>query len=485
MNVRIPVHTDNGDTLVQDESKQEEPFSDNSGGGEEDDSDDSSYKDEDDDSDEPSSDEDDDDDDDDSSFDSAIDAEAQRLMRVLHPPQAAEPPPSQQLNAYLSAWEQQPHTDSMSSTSLKLPDSLVSWIRTDITNQEERDSTTAGIFDRVITGLRQQSYIQHVIIGREWLQLLTPTQQEQFYAALFSQQHASFMTFIKLGGSDRENASSTEPPCPEIPTTVLVNQLVDRSWQMLTEVKLNGLCFDNAQQLDKCVQFIRNTPTLKLFNLLGMQLSVSLRETSNLFDALLYATAPMPQLDDVQLSCNRQDQQNSSTSASLRPALVSAAALNSLFTNKPKQWRLTLDGLQLRDDHVHVIAQALRTNPDCRVNDLLSLQDNPQITAAGLKTLYTTCLNKQRMGLVLSDDASWVATMDLVRPLNNLHRRLEYKQQEVESNNGGGGGLVYVSKVRWIDWLVVLNNLPWIDDRRKLNYVWFTLLDQPDMVIME
>jgi hypothetical protein len=61
------------------------------------------------------------------------------------------------------------------------------------------------------------------------------------------------------------------------------------------------------------------------------------------------------------------------------------------------------------------------------MNDLLSIHNNPKVTPKGLSQLYNVCLNKQRMGLVHSDDPLWVATFDLVRPLNNLHRRLEYK----------------------------------------------------------
>jgi len=86
--------------------------------------------------------------------------------------------------------------------------------------------------------------------------------------------------------------------------------------------------------------------------------------------------------------------------------------------------------------------------------------------------LYNICLNKQRMGLVLSDDPSWAATFDLVRPLNNLHRRLEYKDERGR----------FVNPQLWMDWFQVLSNLPWIDETRKLNYIWFTLLEQPEMI---
>lgn len=406
-------------------------------------------------------------DDDDSSYDSAIDHEAARLMSVLQPPQAVpQQPPSGQLNDYLTTLQ------TGNNTALKIPDSLVSWIResdddddddhTDQEGKEKASTTIASICDQVISGLHACHHIQHVILGRVWLRLMNPQQHETLYQALFSQ-HAATVTFVKFGSDDSTEAS------PDIPTPILLEKLSSTSLPALTELELRGLCLDDTQQVEQCVQLVQQTPTLKLFNLLGMDLALPLRNTPGLFDAVLRAAAPVAQLDEVQLSCCL----DASMDSSLLPALVSTATLETLFATKPKWWRLNLDGMQLRNDHVHVIARALRTNDTCRVNDLLSLQDNPQISPAGLHTLYTTCLNKQRMGLVLSDDATWVATMDLVRPLNNLHRRLEYKEMTDQD------GLVYVSKARWIDWLVALDNLPWLDDRRKLNYVWFTLLDQP------
>ena len=106
------------------------------------------------------------------------------------------------------------------------------------------------------------------------------------------------------------------------------------------------------------------------------------------------------------------------------------------------------------------------------MNDLLSIRNNPNVSSRALSQLYHICINKQRMGLVLSDDANLIALVDLVRPLNNLHRRLEYKDDQGAFSNVD----------QWLAWFQVLSNLPWLDETRKLNYIWFTLLEQPSMI---
>jgi hypothetical protein len=190
--------------------------------------------------------------------------------------------------------------------------------------------------------------------------------------------------------------------------------------------------------------------------------------TEGFLDPLVALVQTLPGFDELQVQVNRF---NESSVSPPPPALLRPAVLKQMLSTKPKWWRLRLDGLALDDRHVQVLAAALQASPDCKMNDLLSIQDNPSITHSGLQHLYTVCINKQRMGLVLSDDEAWVATFDLVRPLNNLHRRLEYRN-----------GTQYKSRASWVDWLAVLGGLPWIGDARKVNYLWFTLLEQPGWV---
>ena len=133
--------------------------------------------------------------------------------------------------------------------------------------------------------------------------------------------------------------------------------------------------------------------------------------------------------------------------------------------------RMGLDGLGLDNRHVEVLSTALKSSPSCKMGDLLSLKENPNLT--DYSTLINVCSCKARMGLIQLDDPSWVATFDLVRSLNNLHRRLDY----VVPDTGG-----YPNKSKWIDWLSKISTLQWEDDTHKINYLWHTLLEKPEYI---
>jgi hypothetical protein len=105
------------------------------------------------------------------------------------------------------------------------------------------------------------------------------------------------------------------------------------------------------------------------------------------------------------------------------------------------------------------------------MGDLLSLKENPKLTDYATLINISSC--KARMGYIQLDNPSWVATCDLVRSLNNLHRRLDY----VVPETGG-----YPSKSKWIDWLSKISTLPWEDDTHKINYLWHTLLEKPEYI---
>ena len=223
---------------------------------------------------------------------------------------------------------------------------------------------------------------------------------------------------------------------------------------------------ETPQHLEWFSTFLRQTPTLKQVNLLDFYLDPRLCVASAL-DPLLASAADMPTLDELRL-CRAVD---GTTVAASIPPLISPEAWQLLLTQKPKWWRLAMDGLGLDDRHAHVLADALRGSPQCKMGDLLSLQRNPRMT--DLDTLMRVCFCKQRMGEVSVDDHRWVETFHLVRSMNNLHNRLAYVMPE----SGG-----YLSRNRWIEWLAVLGNIGWQDEAHRVNYLWFTLLEQPNFV---
>ena len=400
-----------------------------------------------------------DDDDDESSYDSDIDQEAHRLMVALQGGEEQDTQsPEERWNDFCQALA------TGQSTALKITDDMVEWVANmmddDNDHSEERLQLTATLCQDVVTALSQATGINVVILGRSFLSLLSDGQQAQVYQGI-AQRHAETVRFWKQGSDDSVD------PCG-MATDALLQTWASTSWPALTEVELRGLSMESDLR-PLLLEFLQKTSSIRQCNLLGVVLCDELLQKEGLLDPVFQLVQTIQGFDELQVQVTRHENAMSGKK-SLVP-LLTPDILAQMLKTKPKWWRLRLDGLALDDRHVQILAAALQASADCKMNDLLSLRDNPNITDAGLEHLYTVCINKQRMGLVLSDNAVWVATFDLVRPLNNLHRRLEYRN-----------GTQYKSRAEWVDWLSVVANLPWIEDARKINYVWFTLLEQPGWV---
>jgi len=408
----------------------------------------------------------------DSSFlDSDMEDEAQGLMDVLHGDTPTIAQAAASVKSPEQVWAEYVEGLQKSTTnnlSIKITDNLVEWIA-NISNANESLARTemacADLIRAIETHAAADRVVIHVILGRVFLFLLSPPQQERLFSILITH-HASTITYWKLGSDDSVDVCG-------IATSALLKCMSSTAdmWTNLTEVEMRGLEIHAAQEVDMMVKFVQKCPKLRQFNCLGMVMNPQLIVTAGLFDKLVTNVQAISGFDELQLGRKLVEENQTNKSA---PPLITPSTLAHLLEVKPKWWRMALDGMALEDSHLHIIGSCLKDNKDCKMNDLLSLRDNPKITGNGLQALYKICLSKQRMGLVLSDDASWVATFDLVRPLNNLHRRLEY------INVTGGGG--YRSREAWINWLHVIGNLPWIGEARKLNYIWFTLLEQPEMI---
>ena len=408
------------------------------------------------------------DEDDDSSFDSDMENEAARLMDALQGGGQTAPnnevpskPPAEVWAEYVQGIE------TSTNASMKVTDTLVAWVA-ETSNEEDRLALTETLCADLIRAVQAGFVIIHVILGRVLLSLLSEEQQDRLYRAILTK-HAATITYWKLGSDDSTDVCG-------IPTTALLQsmssrEVVVRGWTNLTELEIRGMELKDVADVERILQFLHRAPKIRQFNLLGLVMSDDLVATEGLFDKLVATVEALPGFDELQL-CRRVDGTTKPTVVS--PPLITPAALEHMLSVKPKWWRMALDGMALDDRHLQIIGKALKGSKDCKMNDLLSLQDNPKLTPKGLHGLYTVCLAKQRMGLVLSDDPSWVATFDLVRPLNNLHRRLEYIKED------GSGG--YRSRDTWVEWLSVVGNLPWIGEARKLNYIWFALLEEPDLI---
>ena len=424
------------------------------------------------------------DDSDDSSLGSEGDVEAERLWEAL---QAGQPvgPPGGATAAAAAAPPAAPSSEEILQehltglatakvTVLKLEDGMVQHL-TRISNSEAARTTAICHFHSTLLQAVQSTtnHLLHVIIGTTVLQLFSATQQLDLYRSLATN-HSTSITYWKLG------TNGVDALCG-IPTSDLLRLLTQHSWTSLTEFQIRGLEISEANHMEQMVTFLQSVaPTIKLFNLLGLVLPPSLLQSApGLLDPFYRAVEPISQLDEVQIhrlvdtSTTATTNNNTTTTQRIIPPMISVATLDHLLQVKPKWWRMTLEGLGLTNAHLEVIGRHLQASNNCKMNDLLSVQHNPSITPPCLTRFYfQVCINKHRMGLVLCDDASLNALVDLVRPLNNLHRRLEYKNDQGQFDD----------IAKWMDWIMTLSNVPWIDEARRVNYIWFTLLEQPTMI---
>jgi hypothetical protein len=86
------------------------------------------------------------------------------------------------------------------------------------------------------------------------------------------------------------------------------------------------------------------------------------------------------------------------------------------------------------------------------------------------------------------DDAGWTATYKMVADMNTKYGRGQFME-----------GGVFPDKVTWMDWVMRLANVAPVEETeeekeveegeeeqdfetRKLNYIWYTLLQKPDFI---
>eukprot|EP00980_Cylindrotheca_fusiformis_P028991 scaffold22689_cov163-Cylindrotheca_fusiformis.AAC.6 len=352
---------------------------------------------------------------------------------------------------------------------LRIQDEPMEWV---FASHEGRDnnnggdgaappSSAAAVFAQIADAIVASPGLTHVIWGKRVWQLGSPPQQHSVLQALA--RHAPTLTYWKMGTEERGL------PLGSPAMTAALLDTWNSAELRLTGIELRGIVLASTQQVDMLASLLRRMgTTLKQVNLLGFFLHPKLLEQSQvpLFDGLLTGISDACRsLDELRLGrCVTRDSLDI-------PPLISPEALEILLSRKTKWWRLGLDGLGLDDRHIHVLSIALKSSSSCKMGDLLSLKENPKLRDYG--TLVNICSCKARMGSVQVDDPKWVATFDLVRSLNNLHRRLDYVNPEI-------GG--YPNRSKWVEWLSVVANLQWEDDTHIVNYLWYTLMEKPEFI---
>jgi hypothetical protein len=192
-------------------------------------------------------------------------------------------------------------------------------------------------------------------------------------------------------------------------------------------------------------------------------------------------------------------------------SLISEAALGRFLScdnftlDAGNKRALYLKGLGLGDSHVKLIAELLptvntRTLQGASASLSLHLQSNPAIGLPGHEALLGMLNRGSDIGQIRVDDAGWTATFRMVADMNTKYGRGEFME-----------GGVFPDKVTWMDWVKRLVNATPAEEMeededeveveegleveedqeedeeedfetRKLNYIWYTLLQKPDFI---
>lgn len=297
---------------------------------------------------------------------------------------------------------------------------------------EKYGRTDADMTAELVAVVQSNPGLTHVILEDR---LLRHVQQAALFQAISV--HCATLTYVKL-----------VPGEGALDLSVMLQMLSTAT--ALTELELHNISL-SQQQVDYFSQLLAAS-SLRQVYVFGIAVE------SKILDPLFRGLSRLESLDELRLEGRAE-------------SMVSTEALEELLLYKQKWWRLSFDNLGLGDEHCSVIARMFARNENCKAGDLLSLLSNPAITDAGFKTMFKVFFNKGRMGLIKVDDARWVAEFDLVRSMNNLHGRLDIVP------NGKIG-----SKREWIDWISKIGNQGWEAETKRLNYIWFALRQNPEIV---
>jgi hypothetical protein len=118
----------------------------------------------------------------------------------------------------------------------------------------------------------------------------------------------------------------------------------------------------------------------------------------------------------------------------------------------------------------------------------LHLLSNPAIGQPGYEALLSMLNRGSVIEKILVDDAGWTATYKMVVDMNTTYGRDAFME-----------GGVFPNEVAWVEWVIRLASIAPAEEveedeeaegdevqdfeTRKLNYIWYTLLEKPDFII--
>jgi hypothetical protein len=349
----------------------------------------------------------------------------------------------------------------------------------------------------IITGLHTSS-LQHLNLSDDLLWTSYVTMEsfqpdlENIIVALQSNRSLkkisiSWDVLIAIGESDQGRLFCSLGNLPTLqrmsvwegtgsPTTIHTRVLTDalsESSNGIVTLKLLGFKISSRSEVEQLARGLKARVTsLAFFTLKDIVLDA--QDRTGFLDPILLALTPVPgeprrQLCHLRLSCVE--------GASNGASVVSPEALGAFFAEEPIETpggTFILNHLGLNDNHCEVMAQELaRHDALLRPIRHLDLTGNPSIGQKGYEVLLGLLNRRFDIGYLMVDDQNWKATFDMVIFMNLEDQRGRFLE------NG-----VFPLKAMWVNFLAKLASTRHYgsSDAQKLNAIWHTLREDPDLI---
>jgi hypothetical protein len=310
----------------------------------------------------------------------------------------------------------------------------------------------------------------YLTFGSKFFMTMNEQQQQSFFHSIFNL--PAFGIYV-----GEVTDEGTESPESTISTPALLETLpqVNTSVYFLSVSNFALTCQSDVKALSNII--LAKGETILSLALESIECPVDgcnkedTDEPNGFLDPLLYATSDLRAFSV------------STKTRSVHFAQVSPTALRALFVEGKRFDTLSLRGLGLTDSHVLAIVDGLST-PGTRLS-YLNLESNPDISAQGNRALLNlinrTNVYGGRYGhqwiRFCVDDKAWEYKLNLVSEMNTEFCRWEYL------TNG-----TFTSEERKWQWVERVASLPSSDeeikrsDARLLNFIWYTLCQNPEMM---
>jgi hypothetical protein len=318
--------------------------------------------------------------------------------------------------------------------------------------------------EELLSALEVDRTLTTVIVGHTFLANLEEMEQRRVFRVIL--ERPSLSHFSVLGSSKSPES---------IHTSALLDTMAE-GHSHLQIVTINNVRLKNRFEVEQLASVLRARGGGFQELVLKGLVSIAVEHPPGFLDPLL----------EAMLSCHQpyyfllRGYARKDVYPSGRPSLVTPTTLRPFleaYTHIPKPYRcsMRLENLGFEDEHCKAIAELLAAMNDQypgRALDDLWVRGNGEIGDEGYEALLGLLNRNHCIETIKVDDSSWQETLDLVLHMNTKYGRGAFMEDGV-----------FAGKVRWVDWLAKLTNLPWTQDEAeemlRANALWYTLRNEP------